>query len=82
MQQLPIRTVKTVPNGTSARVLKVILEDPGVNCGHILEQLESDPECGDITGRQISNSLAFLRRTNQIQNLGKHSRGASWYPAD
>lgn len=77
-----MQTYTTVPNGTSARVLAIILEDPGVTCAHITARLESDPDCGDITGRKVSNSLAFLRRTNKIQNLGKHARGASWYPAD
>ena len=63
-------------NGTSARVLMIIKEDPGVSCQHITDRL------GDVTGKQVSNSLAFLRRTNQIVNLGKHARGASWYPKD
>ena len=58
------------------RVHEVILDDPGVSCGDIQKRL------GDITGRQVSLSLAFLRRTDKIVNLGKHARGASWYPAD
>lgn len=70
----------TIPDGTSARVLEVILDDPGVSARHIRDRLAGDPECGDITGRKVSNSLAFLRRTNQIVNLGKHAKGASWYP--
>jgi hypothetical protein len=65
----------TVNNGTSARVLEVIVDDPGVGRRHIQDRLGND-----VTGNQISNSLAFLRRTNQIVNLGKHAKGASWYP--
>jgi hypothetical protein len=64
----------TIPNGTSARVLEVVLDDPGVSCRHIQDRL------GDVEARQISNALAFLRRTHQIVNLGKHAKGASWYP--
>lgn len=64
----------TIPDGTSARVLEVILDDPGVSCQHIQDRL------GDVDGKKVSNSLAFLRRTHQIVNLGKHARGASWYP--
>ena len=67
---------RTIPDGTSKRVLEVILEDPGVSCSHIVERL------GDVPGKKVSNSLHFLRRTNQIVNLGKHARGASWYPND
>lgn len=70
----------TIPNGTSARVMDIIRDDPGVSCRHITDRLASEPECGDITGKQVSNSLAFLRRTGQIQNLGRHAKGASWYP--
>lgn len=64
----------TIPNGTSARVMEVIQDDPGVSCQHIVARL------GNVDGRQVSNSLAFLRRTHQIKNLGKHALGASWYP--
>lgn len=64
----------TVPNGTSARVMEVILDDPGVGRRHIVERL------GDVDGRQVSNSLHFLRRTGKIKNLGRHAKGASWYP--
>lgn len=71
--QTPVE-YNTRNTGVSARVLEVILDDPGVSCQHITDRL------GDVTGRQVSNSLAFLRRTNQIVNLGKHARGASWYP--
>jgi len=65
---------KTVPDGTSARVLEVILDDPGVSCRHITDRL------GDVDGKKVSNSLHFLRRTGRIVNRGKHARGASWYP--
>jgi len=64
----------TIPNGTSARILEVVLDDPGVSARHIQKRL-------DLDGRQVSNSLAFLRRTNKIVNRGKHARGASWYPS-
>ena len=66
----------TIPDGTSARVLEVILDDPGVSARHIRDRL------GDVDERKVSNSLHFLRRTGKIVNLGKHARGASWYPAD
>lgn len=64
----------TIPNGTSRRVLDVIQDDPGVSAKHIRDRL------GDVEARQVSNSLAFLRRTSKIKNLGKHAKGASWYP--
>jgi hypothetical protein len=63
----------TATNGTSKKVLEVVLDDPGVGRRHIQDRL-------DLTGRQVSNSLAYLRRTDQIVNLGKHAKGASWYP--
>ena len=73
--------METIPNtipmqrgSTAQRVLEVVQDDPGVSCQHIQTRL------GDVTGKQVSNSLAFLRRTNQIVNLGKHALGASWYP--
>lgn len=71
-QQMPMWSTRNT--GVSARVLEVILDDPGVSCKHITDRL------GDVTGRQVSNSLAFLRRTNQIVNLGGQSKGASWFP--
>lgn len=66
-----------VKTGTTAKVLEVIRDDPGVSCQHIRDRLGDD-----VTGEKVSNSLAFLRRTNRIVNLGKHARGASWYPKD
>jgi len=73
--------METIPNtipmqrgSTNHRVLEIIVEDPGVSCRHITDRL------GDVTGKQVSNALAFLRRTDQIVNLGKHALGASWYP--
>lgn len=74
IEQLPMRAYDTRNTGVSERVLEVILDDPGVSCRHITDRL------GDVTGRQVSNSLAFLRRTDQIVNLGRHALGASWYP--
>jgi hypothetical protein len=56
--------------------LEIVKEDPGVSCQHITDRL------GDVTVEQVSNALAHLRRTHQIVNLGKHARGASWYPKD
>lgn len=66
----------TTKKSNVTRVHEIILEDPGVTCSHITERL------GDITGKQVSASLAWLRKNKQIQNLGKHARGAAWYPAD
>lgn len=66
---------RTVPDGTSARVLEVIKDDPGVSCRHITDRL------GDVDGQKVSRSLRYLRRTEKIQNLGRHAKGASWYPA-
>jgi predicted HTH transcriptional regulator len=63
-----------IKQSTMQRVLAVIRDDPGVSCQHIQEQL------GDVAGKQISHALAGLRRRDKIQNLGKQSRGASWYP--
>ena len=73
-----MKAPETLPiqrGSTTHRVYEVILEDPGVSCRHITERL------GDVTGKQVSFSLAFLRRTGKIVNLGKHARGASWYPS-
>jgi hypothetical protein len=69
-----MESYSTRNTGVSARVLEVILDDPGVSCRHITDRL------GDVTGRQVSNSLHFLRRTGKIVNLGKHAKGASWFP--
>lgn len=74
MKQIALPVNPTVPDGTSARILEIIQDDPGVSARHIRERL------GDVDGRKVSNSLAFLRRTNKIVNLGKHAKGASWYP--
>lgn len=64
----------TVKKSTNARVLEIIRDDPGVTSQHIQARLD------DVTGKQVGFALAFLRRTGQIQNLGRHARGASWYP--
>jgi|1186.fasta_scaffold422158_2 hypothetical protein len=65
----------TTKEGNSKRVLEIVLDDPGVSVDHIYDRLN-----GEVTRKQISNSLHFLRRTNQIENLGRHAKGASWYP--
>jgi len=57
----------------SQRVLAVVKDDPGVNVAHISERLNVDRNA-------ISNTLAYHRREGRIQNLGKHAKGASWYP--
>lgn len=72
----------TAKKSNIQRVLEIVLDDPGVSAHHIRERLEGDPECGDITGAQIKGSLNYLRRTDQIVNLGKATRGASWFPVD
>lgn len=64
------------------RVHEIILDDPGVSCAHITARLASDPECGDITGKQVSISLHWLSSKKKIVNLGKHAKGASWFPVD
>lgn len=69
--------VYTPKQGTTAKVLEIIRDDPGVSLRHIHDRLGDD-----VTATQIRNSLAFLRRTKVIVNLGKHARGASWYPKD
>jgi predicted transcriptional regulator len=65
-----------IMTSVNQRVLEIVKEDPGVSCQHITDRL------GDVTVEQVSNALAHLRRTHQIVNLGKHARGASWYPKD
>lgn len=65
--------MKEAEKSTTRKVYEVILDDPGVSCRHISERL-------DVPGKSVSHSLAFLRRTGRINNRGKHSRGASWYP--
>lgn len=65
-----------VTKSRATRVHEIIVDDPGVSAKHIQERL------GDATIRQVTISLAFLRRTNRIVNRGKHARGASWYPVD
>jgi hypothetical protein len=64
----------TKKQSNASRVHEIILDDPGVSCQHIQARLD------DLTGKQVSLSLAFLRRTDKIVNLGKVARGASWYP--
>lgn len=61
-------------DSVTQRALAVIKDDPGVSAKHISEQL------GDVPTKSVSLALAHLRRTNQIVNLGKHAKGASWYP--
>lgn len=61
------------PTSVATRVLEVILDDPGVTCGHIADRTGIDRGA-------VSNALAFHRREGRIQNLGKHAKGASWYP--
>jgi predicted HTH transcriptional regulator len=63
-----------IKKSTMTRVLEIIQDDPGVSRKHIQARL------GDVTREQISHSLAGLRRVNKIENLGKHAKGASWYP--
>lgn len=63
------------PNSLIQRTLAVIKDDPGVSCTDISERL-------GVEGKRVSFSLAHLRRTKQIQNLGKHAKGAQWYPRD
>lgn len=63
----------TTEKSTMQRVLEVIKDDPGVACAHISERL-------GVEGKHVSHALAGLRRRNEIMNLGKASKGASWYP--
>lgn len=65
-----------ITESLNQRVLEIVKDDPGVSCQHIVDRLD------DVTSRQVSNALAFLRRTKQIKNLGRAAKGASWYPAD
>lgn len=62
---------KPKADSLATRVLEIIKEDPGVNCGHIADRLDADRKA-------VSDALAFHRREGRIQNLGKHARGASW----
>ena len=66
--------MKEAEKSVTQRVYEIVLDDPGVTCRHISDRL-------GVPGKSVSHALAFLRRTDRIQNLGKHSRGASWYPA-
>lgn len=68
--------MSVITESVNQRVLEIVKDDPGVSCQHITDRL------GDVTGTQVSNALACLRRTDQIVNYGKHARGASWYPAE
>jgi predicted transcriptional regulator len=69
-----IKTTRRVQRTSVAtQVLAVVLDDPGVNCGDIAERT-------GINRVAVSNALAFHRREGRIQNLGKHAKGASWYP--
>lgn len=64
---------KNKSDSIATRVLEAIKDDPGVNCGDISERLRIDRF-------SVSGALAFHRREGRIQNLGKHAKGASWYP--
>lgn len=65
--------MKDAEKSMMRRVHEIILDDPGVSCSHISKRLEVD-------GKLVSHALAGLRRSGKINNRGKNSRGASWYP--
>lgn len=68
--------MSVITTSVNQQVLEIVKDDPGVSCQHITDRLD------EVTPTQVSNALACLRRTHQIVNLGKHARGASWYPAE
>ena len=73
----PVLLPTRQPKPTTDTVLQIVLDHPGVDGQTVVETIK---ELGfELEKRQVQSALNRLSIAGEIENRGKHARGARWY---